>query len=128
MPRVELKLRAKPLSTRLAWSAAAFGVSLVLAGCAAHWYETPHFSGVPETPIWIERDVLFALGSTLVALAVGVSGKRWALRPGAIAAGSVVLRGVLWALLCLVFIGVWGHYLFLSPRAKRLAHCACWRY
>jgi len=68
---------------------------------------------VPETPIWIERDVLFALGSALVALAVAASGKRWALRPGAIAAGSVLLRGALWALLCLLFVGIWGHYLFL---------------
>ncbi len=101
------------LSTRLAGSAAAFGASLALAACAAYWYETPHLSGAPEQPIWIERDVLCAIASSAVALALGASMKRWATWPGAIAGGSALLRGLLWALFSVLFLAVWAHYLFL---------------
>ena len=101
------------LSTRFAWSVVAFGVSLGLAACAAHWYETPHLSGAPEQPIWIERDVLCAIASSAVALALSLTLKRWATWPGAIAGSSALLRGVLWALFSMLFLGVWAHYLFL---------------
>ena len=101
------------LSIRLAWSVAVFGASLGLAACAAHWYEIPHLSGAPEQPIWIERDVLCALASGAVALALGASMKQWAARPGAIAGGSAPLRGALWLFFSLVLLGVWAHYLFL---------------
>ena len=108
MARAELKLGA-----RLAWSGAAFGVSLVLAAAAAHWYETPQLSGAPAQPIWIERDVSCAIASSVVAIALGVSSKRWATRPGAIAGGSALLRGALWVGLSLLLLGAWAHYLFL---------------
>ncbi|MEP7049072.1 MAG: hypothetical protein ABJB12_01915 [Pseudomonadota bacterium] len=101
------------LGVRVAWTVAGFAASVALAGCAAHWYETPHLSGTPETPIWMERDVLCALASSAVALAVGASARRWVTRPGAVAAGSALLRGVLWALFSLILLAAWGHYLFL---------------
>lgn len=101
------------LSRRLAWSVAAFGAALALAAYAAHCYETPHLSGAPEEPIWIERDVLCALASSALALALGASAKRFATWPGAVAGGSALLRGALWVAFSLLFLGVWAHYLFL---------------
>ena len=125
------------LGTRFAWSIAAFGASLALAGCAAYWYETPHLSGAPEQPIWAEPDVLCAIASSAAALALGASLERWATWPGAIAGGSILLRGVLWVLFSLLFLGVWGHYLFLltflvAPSqafaaARLLALLSAWR-
>ena len=108
MAGVDSKLHA-----RLAWSLAAFGLSLALAVGAAHWYETPHQSGVTEHSVWLERDVACALASSALALALGLATKRWATQPGAIAGGSVPLRALIWALLCVLFLALWSNYLFL---------------
>ncbi len=92
---------------------AVFCASLALAAGAAHWYETPRLNGVAEQSLWLEPDVLCAVLASASALALGVLTRRWATQPGAIAAGSALLRGALWVLLSVVFLGVWGHYLSL---------------
>jgi hypothetical protein len=68
---------------------------------------------MPEAPLWIERDVLYAIASSALALAVAASARPWATRPGAIAGASALLRGALWGLFSLVLLAVWGHFLFL---------------
>jgi hypothetical protein len=100
------------LGARLSRSTAAFGVALVLAACAAHWYATPTLSGATEHALWIERDVLCSLASGAFALASGTLAGR-AARAGAPAAGSLLLRVVIWLGLGLLFLAEWAHYLFL---------------
>ncbi len=104
--------RESQLGARLARAVAAFGVALGLAACAARWYTTPTFSGAAEHGVWIERDVLCSLASSAVALASGVFAGR-SLGPGALAAGSPLLRVAIWLGLGLFFLAVWAHYLFL---------------
>jgi hypothetical protein len=101
------------LGARLCWSAAAFGVAIVLAACAAHWYATPTLSGAPERALWTERDVLCSLASSIAALASGALAGSSATRAGAAAAGSLLLRAVIWVGLGVLFLAVWAHYLFL---------------
>jgi hypothetical protein len=110
------------LGARLCWSAAAFGVAVALAACAAHWYQTPTLSGVPERAIWTERDVLCSLASSGAALASGALVGSSATRPGATAAGSLLLRAVIWAGLSVLFLAAWAHYLFLLTLLIAPAH------
>jgi hypothetical protein len=110
------------LGVRLARSAAAFGVALALAACAAHWYSTPTLSGVPERPIWTERDVLCSLASSLAALGSGALAGSSATRAGATAAGSMLLRVVIWVGLSVLFLAMWAHYLFLLTLLIAPAH------
>jgi hypothetical protein len=113
--------RESKLGVRLAWSAAAFGVALALAACAAHWYRTPALGEAPERAISIERDVLCSLASAAVALASGAVAGRSA-RAGATAAGSQLLRVVLWLGLSVLFLAAWAHYLFLLTLLIAPAH------
>jgi hypothetical protein len=113
----ELKLGA-----RLRRSAAAFGVAIALAACAAHWYSTPTLSGAPERPLWTERDVLCSLASSVAALASGALSGSSATRAGATAAGSPLLRAVIWVGLSVLFLAVWAHYLFLLTLLIAPAH------
>jgi hypothetical protein len=101
------------LGARLCWSAAVYGVAVALAACAAHWYATPALSGAPERAIWTERDVLCSLASSIVALGSGAFAGSSATRAGATAAGSPLLRVVIWVGLSVLFLAVWAHYLFL---------------
>jgi hypothetical protein len=109
------------LGVRLAWSAAAFGVAVALAACAAHWYATPTLSEAPEHAIWIERDVLCSLASSAVALLSSAFAGR-AARAGATAAGSPLLRVVIWLGLSVLFLAAWAHYLFLLTLLVAPAH------
>jgi hypothetical protein len=109
------------LGARLGWSAAALGVALALAACAAHWYRTPTLGEAPERAIWIERDVLCSLASSVVALASGAFAGRSA-RAGAAAAGSQFLRVVLWLGLSVLLLAAWAHYLFLLTLLIAPAH------
>ncbi len=110
------------LSTRLCWSAAAFGVAIALAACAVHWYAIPTLSGAPERALWTERDVLCSLASSGSALASGALAGSSATRTAAIAAGSLLLRAVIWAGLSVLFLAVWAHYLFLLTLLVAPAH------
>jgi hypothetical protein len=105
---------------RFAWAALAFGAALLLALGAAHWYATPALNGAPEPPFWTERDVLFSLASGALALGVAWLGRGSATRPGAAAAGSFLLRGLLWLSFTLLLLASWAHYvnllaLWLAP-------------
>jgi hypothetical protein len=113
----ELKLGA-----RLCWSTAGFAVAVAFAVCAAHWYATPTLSGAPARAIWTERDVLCSLASSVAALASGAFVGSSATRAGATAAGSLLLRVVIWVGLSVLFLAVWAHYLFLLTLLIAPAH------
>jgi len=98
---------------RFAWAGLAFGAAVVLAACSAHCYDTPALSSAPAPPLWIERDVLFSLASSALALGIVWQTRGAATRPGAAAAGSITLRGLLWAGFTVFFLAIWAHYLFL---------------
>ena len=113
--------RESKLAVRLAWAAAAFVVAFALAVCAAHWYKTPALGEAPERAIWIERDVLYSLASTLVALASGAIAGR-STGAGATGAGSPLLRAALWVGLSLLLLAAWAHYVFLLTLLIAPAH------
>jgi hypothetical protein len=110
------------LGARLCRSAAAFGVAIALAAGAAHWYATPMLSGAPERALWTERDVLCSLASAIAGLASGALAGSSATRAGAAAAGSLLLRAVIWVGLSVLFLAVWAHYLFLLAWLIAPAH------
>jgi hypothetical protein len=91
----------------------AFAVAVGLGLCAAHYYEVPQLSGAPSHNGWFERDALFSMASSAVALAVGLLMQRSATGPGAVARASAVLRALIWAGFSLLFLALWGEYLFL---------------
>lgn len=96
----------------MARSALGFVAALGLALCAAHWYQAPRL-GSSERPFWLERDFLCALASGALALAVAVSSTRLALSAGALGAGSVFLRALIWSGLALLFFALWAGSLSL---------------
>ena len=90
-----------------------FALALALALAAAHYYELPRFRGSVGRSIWFEPDFLFSSASSGVALAIGVWSGRAAVGVGATAAGSLVVRGLIWAGLTLLLLALWVEYVFL---------------
>ncbi|MEO8904102.1 MAG: hypothetical protein ABI488_17315 [Polyangiaceae bacterium] len=95
------------IGKQLAWSALGLLAALGLALCAVHWYQPPRL-GSSGRPFWLERDFLCAFASSALALAVAVSSTRAALSAGALGAGSVFLRALVWSGLTLLFIALWS--------------------
>ena|SRR5450432_766733 len=108
-----MTLREPSVGTRLLWSSVGFGLATALALCAAHWYEPPRLTGSVGHRIWLEPDFVCTVASSGVGLGIGVWSGRAARGVGATAAGSLILRVVIWVGLTLLLFAVWVHHVFL---------------
>jgi hypothetical protein len=95
------------LGTRFAVSAAVFGLAVLLAACAAHFYETPSLAGHASHSIWSEADFVCALTSFTIASGVGLWSVRESQAVGALAAGSLSARVGIWTVLFVLLFGFW---------------------
>ena len=105
--------REPSVGPRLFWSSVGFGLATALALCAEHWYEPPRLAGSLGHRIWLEPDFVCSLASSGLALGIGVWSGRAAIGVGATAAGSPILRGVIWVALTLLLFAGWVHRVFL---------------
>jgi len=116
------------VATRLLWSSVGFALAVALAFGAAHWYVLPSFRGSATGSLWFEPDFLCSLASSALAVAVGVWSGRAATGAGATAAGSLLLRSVIWVGLALLFLVLWVEHVFLFTLLIAPAHAfACLR-
>jgi hypothetical protein len=116
------------VAARLLGSSAGFLLAVILALCAAHWYVLPNFRGSSGGNIWLESDVSCSLGSSALALTVGLWSRRESTGAGAAAAGSLAVRVAIWLGFALFFFAVWVEYLFLFTLLIAPTHAfACLR-
>jgi hypothetical protein len=128
MPPPSRRSETPSVATRLLWSSIGFAVAVALTLCAARYYELPHFRGSAGRSLWFEPDFLFSLASSVVGVGVGAWSGRASTGVGATAAGSPVLRVLIWAGLTLLFLAVWVEYVFLFALLIAPAHAlACLR-
>jgi hypothetical protein len=113
---------------RLLASAASFGLAVLLAVGAAHWYLPPNFKGSSGGSLWLEPDFLCSAGSSGIAIAVGIWSRRAATGGGGIGARSLAARVLIWVGLTLLFLAVWVDYVFLFTLLIAPSHAfACLR-
>ncbi len=128
MPPPSRRSETLSVAARLLCSSIGFAVAVALTLGATHYYELPHFRGSVGHSLWFESDFLFSLASSVVGVVVGAWSGRASTGVGATAAGSPVLRVLIWAGLTLFFLAVWVEYVFLFALLIAPAHAfACLR-
>ncbi len=78
---------------------------------AARLYQPPSLLGFSGSNVWREGDFLASLGSSLLALGVGIVAGRAAERARAFA--SLVGRVLVWFALTVLLVGIWGQFVYL---------------
>jgi hypothetical protein len=128
MPPPLRRSETPSVAARLLWSSIGLAVAVAFTLAAAHYYELPRFKGSTGRSLWFEPDFLFSLASSVVSVVVGACSGRASTGGGATAAGSPVLRILIWGGLTLLFLALWVEYVFLFALLIAPAHAfACLR-
>lgn len=120
--------RDAAVGVRLFWSCVGFCAAVALALCAAHFYQRPRALGAPPRGNWLEPDFWCSVASSGLALTVGLLASRAARGVGAVVAGSLALRALIWLGFTLLFVALWVDAVFLFTLLIAPTHAlACLR-